>query len=58
MGNFSGYPSITVPSGTVSNMPIGISMMAKPFDEQTMFNVALAIEEETGLKGQTAEVEA
>ena len=39
-------------------MPIGISMMAKPFDEQTMFNVALAIEEETGLKGQTAEVEA
>lgn len=58
LGNFSGYPSITVPSGMFSNMPIGVNLMAKPFDEQTMFNIALAIEEETGWKGKTAEVEA
>ncbi len=58
MGNFSGYPSISVPSGFVNGMPIGIHMMAKPFDEQTLFNIGLAIEEETGLKGMNAEVEA
>lgn len=58
LANFSGYPSITLPSGQVSKMPIGVNMMAKPFDEQTMFDIALAIEEETGWKGKTAEVEA
>lgn len=56
IGNFSGYPSITVPSGFVSNMPVGINMTAKPFCEQTLFNISLAIEEETGLKDNIVEV--
>lgn len=58
MGNFSGYPSMSVPSGFVEGMPVGINMMAKPFEEQILFNIGKAIEEETGLKGKTAEVEA
>lgn len=58
MGNFSGYPSMSVPSGFIDGLPIGINMMAKPFEEQTLFNIGKAIEEETGLKGKTAEVEA
>ena len=39
-------------------MPIGVHMMAKPFAEQTLFNIGAAIEAETGLKGITAEVKA
>ena len=39
-------------------MPIGINMTAKAFDEQTLFNIGLAIEEETGLKGNDVEVDA
>lgn len=58
LGNFSGYPSITVPTGFSKGMPIGINMSAKAFDEQTLFNIGLAIEEETGLKGNDVEVDA
>lgn len=58
LGNFSGYPSMTVPTGFVEGMPIGINMTAKPFEEQTLFNIGLAIEEETGLRGNDVEVDA
>lgn len=58
LGNFSGYPSMSVPSGFLDGLPIGINMTAKPFEEQTLFNIGKAIEEETGLAGRTAEVKA
>lgn len=58
MGNFSGYPSMTMPTGFVDDMPIGINMTAKPFEEQTLFNIGKAIEEETGFKGMDVEVKA
>lgn len=58
IGNFSGYPSLTVPTGFIDGLPVGINMTAKPFDEQTLFNIGKAIEEETGLAGTTAEVKA
>lgn len=58
MGNFSGYPSITLPCGFVDGLPIGVNMNAKPFEEQTLFNIGKAIEEETGLVGLTVEVKA
>lgn len=58
MGNFSGYPSMSMPTGFVEGMPIGINMTAKPFAEQTLFNIGKAIEEETGLKGNDVEVDA
>lgn len=57
LGNFSGYPSITIPTGFSQGMPIAINMSAKPFDEQTLFNIGKAIEEETGLKGNDVEVD-
>ena len=56
IGNFSGYPSMTMPTGFVNGMPIGINMTAKPFEEQTLFNIGKAIEEITGLKGNDVEV--
>ena len=58
MGNFSGYPSMSMPTGFVEGMPIGINMTAKPFAEQTLFNIGKALEEETGLKGNDVEVDA
>lgn len=54
--NFNGSPSMSVPMGFDQGCPLGISIAAKPFDEITMFNVAKAVEEITGLKGLTAEV--
>ena len=58
MGNFSGNPSMTLPCGFVEGLPIAVNISAKAFDEQTMFNIAKAIEEETGLKGNDVEVDA
>lgn len=56
IGNFSGYPSMTMPTGFVNGLPIGINMTAKPFEEQTLFNIGKEIEEITGLKGNDVEV--
>ena len=49
---------MTLPCGFVEGMPIAVNISAKAFDEQTMFNIAKAIEEETGLKGNDVEVDA
>jgi aspartyl-tRNA(Asn)/glutamyl-tRNA(Gln) amidotransferase subunit A len=45
--NLAGLPAMSVPAGfDKDGLPLGLQIMAKPFDEQTMFNVALALEEE------------
>ena len=56
LGNFSGYPSMTVPTGYIDGLPIGVNITTKPFDEQTLFDIGVAIEEETGIQNQCAEV--
>lgn len=56
LGNFSGYPSMTLPATFVEGMPVGINIMCKPFEEKEMFNIASAIEEITGFKNRCVEV--
>ncbi|MBR2727428.1 MAG: aspartyl/glutamyl-tRNA amidotransferase subunit A [Solobacterium sp.] len=56
MGNFSGYPSMTVPMGFDGDMPLGLNMTCRPFEETTMFDFGKAIEEITGYKDMKAEV--
>ena len=53
IGNFGGYPSITLPIGFENDMPLGANLMCKPFDEVNLFNISLKIEEGTGLKNLT-----
>lgn len=43
--NAAGIPSISIPCGFVNDLPIGIQMMGKFFDEQTLFNIAYAYEQ-------------
>lgn len=50
IGNLGGYPSLTLPIGFENGMPFGGNITGKPFDEQTVLNISLALEEETGLK--------
>lgn len=50
-GNFGGYPSITIPLGFKNGMPFGANITSKPFDEKNVFDIALTLEDFTGLKG-------
>ena len=56
IGNFTGYPSMTLPMGLIDGCPIGVNITCRAFDEQTMFNIGASIEEITGLKDLKKEV--
>ena len=48
--NLAGIPAMSVPCGfTNSGLPIGMQLMARPFDESTMLRTAYAFEQETGI---------
>ena len=49
LGNFTGYPSITVPMGMTGGMPVGINLTGRAFKEGELLNIAQAIEDGTGL---------
>ena len=44
--NMAGLPGIAVPAGTSSEgLPLGLQLIGRPFDEETLFAVASVIEE-------------
>ncbi|MEG0275445.1 MAG: Asp-tRNA(Asn)/Glu-tRNA(Gln) amidotransferase subunit GatA [Coprobacillus sp.] len=52
LANFAGTPSLSMPSGFVDKMPIAINLTGRIFEEQTVLNVAYALENALGLKNQ------
>ena len=40
IGNFGGYPSITIPSGFVNKMPIGINITGRIKEDDLVLNIA------------------
>ena len=57
IGNFGGYPSITIPCGFIDKMPIGVNITGKFKDDVNVLNMAYAIEEAQDYKNQTAKGE-
>lgn len=55
IGNFGGYPSITLPMGFVNEMPVGINLTGRQFEDDVVLNMAYKIEEVTGYKNQVAD---
>lgn len=51
IGNFGGFPSITIPGGFVKDMPIGINITGRQFEDGLVLNIANKIEEKLGYKG-------
>jgi aspartyl-tRNA(Asn)/glutamyl-tRNA(Gln) amidotransferase subunit A len=49
--NLAGLPGISIPCGlTSSNLPAGLQLMGKPFDEATLLQVAHAYEQNRGFE--------
>jgi len=55
--NIAGIPAISIPGGFSEGMPVGLQIMAKPFDEETLFRIAYAHEQETDWHNQTAVIQ-
>lgn len=45
--NLAGVPAISVPSGFVNELPVGMQIIGKHFDESTVYRVAHAFEQAT-----------
>ncbi len=56
IGNFGGYPSITIPNGFVNNLPVGVNITCKVKDDINTLNIAYALESVMDYKNQTVEV--
>ena len=54
IGNFGGFPSITIPDGFVEGLPVGINITGNCYDDQTVLNIAYALESSMDYKNQIA----
>ena len=54
IGNFGGFPSITIPNGFVSNLPVGVNITGKVKDDINVLNIAYALESNMKFKNQIA----
>ena len=54
VGNFGGFPSITIPDGFVDNMPVALNITGKCYDDANVLNIAYALESKMNYKNQVA----
>ena len=52
VGNFGGFPSITIPNGFVSELPLGINITGNCYEDEKVLNIAYALESAMEYKGQ------
>jgi aspartyl-tRNA(Asn)/glutamyl-tRNA(Gln) amidotransferase subunit A len=47
--NMAGLPGIAVPAGfDAAGLPLGLQLIGRPFDEETLFSLAEVIEQSVG----------
>lgn len=54
ISNFGGFPSITIPNGFINNLPVGVNISGNCYQDQTVLNIAYALEGTLEYKGQIA----
>lgn len=54
IGNFGGFPSITLPNGFINNLPVGVNITGNCYDDINVLNMAYALESSMDYKGQIA----
>ena len=54
VGNFGGFPSITIPNGFVSDLPVGVNITGNCYQDENVLNIAYALESQMKYKNQIA----
>jgi len=54
VGNFGGFPSITIPDGFINNLPVGLNITGNCYDDANVLNIAYALESKMNYKNQIA----
>ena len=54
IGNFGGFPSITIPDGFIDNLPVGINITGNCYDDANVLNIAYALEQAMDYHDQIA----
>lgn len=54
IGNFGGFPSITIPNGFINGLPVGINITGNCYNDETVLSIASALESTMNYKGQIA----
>lgn len=54
IGNFGGFPSITIPFSFVQGMPVGVNITGRAMEDDVVLHIAQEVENITGLKGLKA----
>ena len=54
VGNFGGFPSITIPNGFIDGLPVGVNITGNCYDDANVLNMAYALEGTMEYKNQIA----
>ena len=54
IGNFGGFPSITIPDGFINNLPVGLNITGNCYKDEDVLNIAYAIESMMDYKNEIA----
>lgn len=54
VGNFGGFPSITIPDGFIKNLPVALNITGNCYDDANVLNIAYALESAMEYKNQVA----
>lgn len=54
VGNFGGFPSITIPNGFIDELPVAVNITGNCYDDVNVLNIAYALENSMNYKNQLA----
>ena len=54
IGNFGGFPSITIPDGFIDGLPVALNITGNCYDDENVLNIAYSIESLMDYKNQIA----
>lgn len=54
IGNFGGFPSITIPDGFINDLPVALNITGNCYDDENVLNIAYALENAMPYKNQIA----